>query len=209
MPPRRSPCAASKSAAAALPPLGARRQHERVAEQPPERMRGERVTVALTKQWVAPAGRGTSATAAARSASGSRPRQSSSTSEPWRRSRIPALRRRNRPPIARVSGRRAARRRRRARPRAAAPRGGVCRATRCDGAPHPAGAATCARWQALRATSPPIEWPTRAISPTETGRRHERLEQRVERAAVLGDVAAGVVADVHRRQADSRASATP
>ena len=69
-----------------------------------------------------------------------------------------------------------------------------------DPAPSSSSAATCA---ALRETSPPIEWPTSATSSTATGHSATtRLEQLGERAAVLGDVAAGVVADVDRRAAE-------
>ena len=54
---------------------------------------------------------------------------------------------------------------------------------------------------ALRATSPPMECPTRTTSWTGTGQAvDQRAEQRVEGAAVLGDVQAGVVAQVDRRQ---------
>ena len=58
-------------------------------------------------------------------------------------------------------------------------------------------------WQALRVTSPPIEWPTRTTSSTGTGQAGDELiEQRRQAGAVVGDVQPAVVADVHRGEPD-------
>ena len=113
----------------------------------------------------------------ARSASGSRSRQSASTSEPWRRSRMPALRRRRKDASGRVSGqRRAARRWPSARPaRAARPCAASRARPRGARAPTQASPRSAAWWQADRATSPPIEWPTSAICSTSTGQPRHQL----------------------------------
>ena len=160
--------------------------------------------VAATKQCVAPGSSGTSAHAAARSASGSRPSQSLSTSEPWRRSRMPALRRRRKRRTGASRAPRGGRARRSARPGPAARPGAACRARRRGGRGRPTPVrARAAWWQALRATRPPIECPTSAICSTSTGHAAvSSLEQVGERAAVVRDVAAAVVADVERRAAE-------
>ena len=69
--------------------------------------------------------------------------------------------------------------------------------------PTQASPRSAAWWQADRATSPPIECPTSAIRSTSTGQpATSRLEQVGQLQAVVGDVAAGVVAQLDRREAE-------
>ena len=183
----------------------ARDEHERVADERARAgwrgLRGDRrgdeaVRRALEQRHLLQA--------AARSASGSRSRQSSSTSEPWRRSRMPALRRRRkRGEQARLRQRRRARRSRSARPaRAARP----CAASRARHVAHARAPSVAPRRRAVAGAArhePAHRVPDeRDLLDLHRPRVDERLEQVGERAAVLGDVAAGVVADVDRREAE-------